>query len=136
MDVLSSLHLSKQDIGVVGFTDYRVGQENRTLYVPLLIRQKAYQQQTHGYRLVLLPGVELKEVFLSLAEVGTDGKPHSFLISDRALGKGYYPAERGILVEIPSLNRAGVYYLEVGATSRYGGPTTQQFWFYHAGGDK
>jgi hypothetical protein len=131
--VLNALHLSKQDIGVVGFTEYHVGGENRTLYVPLRIRQKN-QKQTHGYQLVLLPGSELKEVFISLAQVGTDGQPHSFLISDRPLGKGYYPAERGILIEIPSLKKPGVYYLEIGATSRYGGPITQRIWFYHAGG--
>jgi hypothetical protein len=65
--------------------------------------------------------------------VGTDGL-HSFLISDRPLGKGYYPAERGILIEIPHLKTPGVYYLEIGATSRYGGPITQRMWFYHAGG--
>lgn len=130
--VLNALHLSKQDIGVVGFTEYRVGGENRTLYVPLLIRQRN-QKPTHGYHLVLLPGSELNEVFISLAQVGTDGQPHSFLISDRTLGKGYYPAERGILIEIPSPKTPGVYYVEIGATSRYGGPITQHMWFYHAG---
>jgi len=131
--VLNALHLSKQDIGVVGFTEYHVGRENRTLYVPLRIRHKN-QKPTHGYQLVLLPASELKEVFISLAQVGTDGQPHSFLISDRPLGMGYYPAERGILIEIPSLKTPGVYYLEIGATSRYGGPITQRIWFYHAGG--
>jgi hypothetical protein len=130
--VLNALHLSRQDIGVVGYTEYRVGGENRTMYVPLRIRQKN-QRPTHGYQLVLLPGSELKEVFISLAQLGTDGQPHSFLISDHPLGKGYYPAERGIMVEIPSLKTPGVYYLEIGATSRYGGPVTQRIWFYHAG---
>jgi hypothetical protein len=130
--VLNALHLSKQDIGVVGYTEYKIGGENQTLYVPLRIRQKG-QKPTHGYQLVLVPGSELKEVFISLAQVGPDGQPHSFLISDRALGKGYYPAERGIQVDFPSLKAPGVYYLEIGATSRYGGPITQRMWFYHAG---
>jgi hypothetical protein len=130
--VLNALHLSRQDIGVVGYTEYHVGGENRTLYVPLRIQQKK-QNATHGYQLILLPGSELKEVFISLAQLGTDGQPHSFLINDHPLGKGYYPAERGILVEIPSLKTPGVYYLEIGATSRYGGPVTQRMWFYHAG---
>jgi hypothetical protein len=130
--VLDALHLSKQDIGVVGYTEYKIGGENRTLYVPLRIRQKD-QKQTHAYQLVLVPGSELKEVFISLAQVGPDGQPHSFLISDHALGKGYYPAERGIQVDLPSPKTPGIYYLEIGATSRYGGPITQRMWFYHAG---
>jgi len=132
-ELLNALHLSKWDIGVVGFMEYRVGEENRTVYVPLRIRQKN-QKPTLGYQLVLVPGSELKEVFISLAQLGTDGQAHSFVISDRPLRKGYYPAERGILVEIPALKAAGVYYLEVGATNRYGGPVTQRMWFYHSGG--
>jgi hypothetical protein len=130
--VLDALHLSKRDIGVVGYAEYKIGGENRTLYVPLRIRQKD-QKQTNGYRLVLVPGSELKEVFISLAQVGPDGQPHSFLISDHALGKGYYPAERGFQVDLPSLKTPGIYYLEIGATSRYGGSITQRMWFYHPG---
>jgi len=130
-DVLNALQLSKRDIGVVAFTEYRVGAVNRTLYVPVRIRQKG-RERSGSYQLVLVPGSELKEVFFSLAQVGADGQPHSFLISDHALGKGYYPAERGILIEMPVLKTPGVYYLEVGATNRNGGLTTQRMWFYHA----
>src|SRR5277367_2529290 len=46
--VLEGLRLSKQDIGVVGYTEYKIGGENRTLYVPLQIRQKD-QKQTPEY---------------------------------------------------------------------------------------
>jgi len=131
-EILNALHLSKWDVGVVGFIEYRLGGENRTVYVPLRIRHRN-QKPTAGYQLVLVPGSELKEVFISLAQVGADGKPYSFLISDRPLSRGYYPAERGISVDIPALKTPGVYYLEVGATTRYGGPITQRIWFYHAG---
>jgi hypothetical protein len=130
--VLAALHLSGQDIGVVGFTDYQVGGESRRLYLPLRIGRKT-QNATPGYQLVVLPGSELKQVFISLAPVGSDGQPHSFLISDHELGKGYYPAERGIAIDLPSLKTPGVYYLEIGATSRYSGPITQQIWFYYRG---
>jgi hypothetical protein len=130
--VLNALHLSKHDIGVVGFTEYRVGSEIRTLYVPLSIQSKN-QKPPPSYQMVLLPGSELDEVFVSLAQVGTDGQPHSFLISDRKLGKGYYPAERGISIDIPRPTTQGIYYVEIGATRRYAGPLTQQIWFYHPG---
>ena len=92
------------------------------------------QDRRAGYQLVLVPGSELKEVYLSLAQVGADGQPRSFVMSDRPLGKGYYPAERGILIEIPEIKAPGVYYLEVGATNRYGGLTTQRMWFYLSSG--
>ncbi len=131
-EVLNALHLSKPDIGVVGFIDYVVGGENRTIYLPLRIHEKA-RTPTHGYELVLVPGSQLKEIFVSLAKVGPDGRPHTFLISDRPLRRGYYPAERGTLVEIPNPDSPGIYYLEIGATTMYGEPLTQQIWFYHDG---
>jgi hypothetical protein len=132
--VLNALNLSKSDIGVVGFIDYGIGGENRTVYLPLRIHEKT-RTPTHGYELVLVPGSQLKEVFVSLAKVEADGQPHTFLISDRPLHKGYYPAERGILIEIPNPASPGIYYLEIGATTMYGEPLTQQIWFYHDGAE-
>ena len=55
--VLAALHLSRQDIGVVGFTDYQVGGESRRLYLPLRIARKT-QKATPG----------------SLHQPGTSGK--------------------------------------------------------------
>jgi hypothetical protein len=128
--VLNSLHLSKQDIGVVGFTELRIGSEDRTLYLPLRISNKT-QKRSQGYQAVIVPGSELKEVFISLAKVDADGQPHTFSFSDRPLHRGYYPAERGILIDIPDPGPPGIYYLEIGATTKYGGPLTQHIWFYH-----
>jgi hypothetical protein len=133
-DLLDELHLSKEDIGVVGFTDYRIGAENKTLYLPLTIRQTSKPKAASAYQLIVLPGSELKELFISLARVGNDGRPQSFLTSDKPLGRSYYPAERGIPFEIPKPAEPGIYYLELGATSRYGGTATQQVWFYNSGG--
>jgi hypothetical protein len=130
--VLNGLHLSKSDIGVVGFVDYRIAGENRTVYLPLRVYGKT-RKPTQGYELVLVPGSQLKEVFISLAKVEADGRPHTFLISDRPLRRGYYPAERGTLVEIPNPDSPGIYYLEIGATTMYGEPLAQQIWFYHDG---
>ena len=130
--VLNALHLSKPDIGVVGFIDYPIAGENRTVYLPLRIHEKTLKP-THSYELVLVPGSQLKEVFISLAKVEADGRPHTFSISDRPLHRGYYPAERGTLVEIPNPGSPGIYFLEVGATTMYGEPLTQQIWFYHDG---
>jgi hypothetical protein len=128
--VLNSLHLSKRDVGVVGFTDFRVGREQRTLYLPLRIHEKS-QTSARGYQIIIVPGSELKEIFISLAKVDADGRPGAFIISDRPVHCGYCPAERGVPIDIPDPGAAGIYYLEIGATSKYGGPMTQQIWFYH-----
>jgi hypothetical protein len=128
--VLNSLHLSKQDVGVVGFTNFPVGGQDRTVYLPLRISDKS-QKTAPGYQIVVIPGEELKEVFLSLAKIEADGQPHTFSISDRPLHLGYYPAERGIFIDIPDPGQPGIYYVEIGATSKYGNPLSKQIWFYH-----
>ena len=57
-DILDALHLSQKDIGVVGFTDEKIGEHNETLYLPLRIRQEAKTKPMAGYQLVVLPGSE------------------------------------------------------------------------------
>ncbi|MDP8990226.1 MAG: hypothetical protein M3N41_09145 [Acidobacteriota bacterium] len=103
-DVLNSLRIAKQDIGVVGYTDYSIGGEERTLLLPLGVDAKG-QKPGNRYQLILVPGSELKEVFLSMAKVGADGQAHDFSISDRPLRRGYYPAERGYSSMFPLQER-------------------------------
>lgn len=133
-DILAALSLQKKDIGVVGLTRYTVGGVERDIYLPLRIRQQGSQTQSGDYNLVVLPGVELTEVFLSLAPVGTDGRPHAFVREGEALGYGYYAAERVVEIPITGLKEPGIYYLEIGATLRGGGTTTVELWFFHPGG--
>jgi hypothetical protein len=75
----------------------------------------------------------LIEVFVSLAAIGVDGRPVSFLRDGEALEYGYYPAERDITIPITGLEIPGVYYLEIGAPLKGGGVTTVELWFYHRG---
>jgi len=98
-DVLNALQLSKRDIGVVAFTEYRVGAVNRTLYVPLRIRQKG-RERSGSYQLVLVPGSELKEVFFSLAQVGADGQAALLPDQRSCAGQGILSGGARILIEM------------------------------------
>lgn len=132
-DVLTALDLQMNDIGIVGLTHCSVGKSEREVYVPLRIRQPVDAKRSSSYRLVLLAGVELAEVFITLAPVDTDGSLLDFLKNGIALKYGYYPAERGIEIPISGLKSPGIYYLEVGVTLRGGGTSAVDLWFLHAG---
>ena len=110
-----------------------MGESERHVYVPLRIGQQANPLQTGHYQIVLLPGHELTEVYISLASVGADGRPGAFRPDGKALGYGYYPAGRGVTISIPNLEEPGIYYLEIGAVLKGGGATTAEVWFYHRG---
>jgi hypothetical protein len=130
-DVLAGLQLSRQEIGVAGWTRAAVGGTEREVYLPLRISQKQAPAGSDEYRLVLLPGRELEEVYVSLAAVGEDGEPGRFLLDGEALGYGYYPARRGVEIPISDLGAPGIYYLEVGARVKGGGSTAAEIWFFH-----
>jgi len=133
IDILRALSIPRGDIGVVAWARYSMDGVGQDVYLPLQIGQKQRAVQSGSYRVVLWPGNELTEVFVSLATVKADGSPGNFIKDGEALNYGYYPAERGIEFEIPKPEKPGIYYLEIGATLRSGGVVTIENWFYHAG---
>jgi len=133
--ILASLRLGRTDLGVVAWTPLAVGSERRDVLLPALVAARAVPAPTRSYRIVLWPGRELMEVYLSLASIGKDGRVSEWLFEGRALKHGFYPAERAIATELPTseFRRAGFYYLEIGATPRQGPPITSSAWVFHAG---
>jgi hypothetical protein len=129
--VLAALGLSRPDVGVVGWTRRLVGQTMRDVFLPLHISQTGVPP-ANGYQVVLLPGRELVEVYVTLATVGADGAPADSVRDGVALEYGYYPAGRGIVIPLTGMEEPGLYYLELGATLRGGGVATTELWFLHS----
>jgi hypothetical protein len=132
--VLASLNVRPGDAGVVGWTERAVGPTKRNVYLPLRIRQRQASSSLGGaYRVVLLPGRELTEVYVTIATVDDQGRRAKYLRKGVPLQLGYYPAGKGIVVPVTGLKEPGVYYLELAATLRSGGSAAVDLWFYHAG---
>lgn len=128
-DLLSALKLTKGDLGIVALTSYQVGNSKREVYLPVRIKQQSATGKSSGNQLVLLPDTELDNVFISLAPVMKDGSLGAS-IKNWALGRGFYPAGRGIKITIPQVKIPGMYFLKVGATFKAGGSSTKEVWFY------
>src|SRR5207245_3818856 len=133
-DVLAAQHVTRADIGVLAWTREPLGGFDRDVYVPLRIRQHHAPAATVAYDLVLYPTVALKEVYVSLATVGADGRPNRFIRQGEPLGYGYYPAERPVSVRLRDPGDPGIYYVEIGADLAAGGSATLRQWIYHAHG--
>lgn len=131
-NILSAMDIHKNDIGVVGWTNLMFGKREEDVFIPLHISQQRQQVESTSYRLVVVPGRELNEVFISLALLDSEGERVSFLKDGEPLEYGYYPAGRGVTIPIPSLQKPGIYYLEIGAALRGGGSATVEILFYHA----
>jgi hypothetical protein len=124
-DVLRALSIAKSDIGVAAITTARIDGVAREIYLPLRIGQ---DRSAGGYELLLIPGVELKEVYLTVA--GDSGAAAG---SAKPLAQGYYPAGRAIVVPVPAPRAHGIYRLTIAAALRSGGASTVDLWFYHPG---
>ncbi len=135
VQILQSLQTPQHELGVVGWAQYSMKEEIREIYLPLRIGQQAKPAKSPAYHMILWAESELSEVYLSLATVTADGSPDRFLWDGNPLKRGYYPAKRGIVIEIPKADLEGkaIYYLEIGAILKKGGVLTEEFRFYHAG---
>lgn len=131
-DLLSALKLTKGDLGIVALTSYQVGNNQREVYLPVRIKQQESTTKSSVYQLVLMPGAELDNVFISLAPVMKDGNIGDN-IKSWALGPGFYPAGRGIKITVPQAKNSGIYFLKIGATFKAGGSSTKEVWFYQHG---
>lgn len=132
-NLLSRFKLRRNELGLVAWAPCAVGSATRDVYMPLRVSQ-AKPSRAPGYRLTVLPGVELSEVYFSLAPVGSDGKAGPFLKKDEPLKYGYYPADRAVTIPLPELGAAGVYYVEIKAIRKTGGgASAPPLWFYHSG---
>ncbi len=79
IDLLANFNIPRCDLGVVGWTTSRLGKNERRILLPLHISQQKRAAPSQGYRLILWPGKELAEVYLSIATVNADGSLGRFL---------------------------------------------------------
>ncbi len=131
--ILAKFNISRNDLGVIGWVE----RDERKVYLPLRITRGPTATPSDRYRLVLMPGQELQEVYVSIATVDDSGNPQTFFpdYHGKTLDYGYYPAQQPIDLDIPLalLPQAGRYYVEVVARFTRGGSTSTDFWFYHPG---
>jgi hypothetical protein len=135
-DVLTQTKLSPSEIAVCGWFEKAISRgQQLTIYVPLSITasssaETALKVSDH-YEIVLLPALELQQVFITLCpfENDTVGRPLRDF-DEKDLAYGYYPAEKPFRIEIPiSLLTAQSYYFSIGASLANGGSASVEGYF-------
>jgi hypothetical protein len=130
-DVLGSLALTGQELAVAGWIDLPLRDRVEQVYIPLRWGPNRTGHSAGHYEVIVVPGTELEEVFVTLTTV--DGEPGAFLMRNEPLGYVFYPEQRPIRVKLPRLHQAGVYHLRITALHRRGGSSSTALHFYHAG---
>ena len=122
-DVLSSLGLMREDLGVVAWTMARIGDRERPVHVPLWIGSARHAEKVDKYVLSVVPGAELDEVYTTLLAIDRQGRPVRQAIERRKHPLGFYPAGRSFPVEVDAPAPGGLYRLDVDAVLRNGATT-------------
>ena len=131
LDLVAALGLTRNDLGVLAWTVRRLGSAELLVHIPVRIRQRT-TPAPEAYRMVLVPGVQVEELFLSVARVDADGQPGPYSIDKMPIGLGYYPAGRAVVVPLRIPSVAGVYRIDVGATLTQGGVSAIRAYLAHS----
>lgn len=128
-DLLAALDLERPELGVVAWTRRRVGAGDRDVHLPLRIANGSTAETAEAYTLVILPQMELAEVYVTVVRVDEDGQALAYLRDEDPLAYGYYPADRPIGIAIVRPDAPGLYRVVIGARIRSGGSLTTELWF-------
>lgn len=130
-DVLNKteIKISQDELGVTGTVTLPVGKSTKDVYLPLRISHLPLGTPSKVFRLIVVPGLELADITYAIAPARADGTLGKFVKKD--LGYSYYPGGRGIILDIPK-PKAGLYYIEIGATVKGGGSASTNLWIYVA----
>jgi hypothetical protein len=131
-DLLAALELGRSELAVVAWTQRLAGDRERDIHLPLRIGDGAAGEALTAYALVVVPQVELTEVYVTVSRMDGDGRPVDFLRDESPLGYGYYPADRPIEIPIARPEEPGLYRVQIGARIRAGGSLAGELWFERA----
>ena len=134
LEVLAGVGIERTSLGVLGSIQRPLAGKVRRVLVALRIRQGGGASAEDSYELLIRPGVELREVYLSVAAVSDNGMEDHYLVDEKPLNFGFYPAERAFAVPLPALPRAGLYYISIAAELTGGADATVAAYFLHPDG--
>jgi hypothetical protein len=128
--ILAPLIIERDDIGMTAWYLKELDGSPRTIYAPVQVWQTVAPKTPNIFRLVVVPGRQLAEVYVSVVPV-LDGKPSLQDLSAQALGYGQYSVDRGIEIPIERPALPGIYGVEVSADLVNGGAAALQFYFHN-----
>ncbi len=121
--------LPPAEVGLVAWTETAINGRGQRVYLPVST-QKPASASAKPYKLIVIPPVELREVYLTVAENANRAKP---LLDHTALKCGSYSANQKIEIDLPPLAKPGLCLVEVSGDRRdHSRVTTGPFLIQHA----
>jgi hypothetical protein len=122
--------LGASELGLLCWTTLKVRGLDQDVYLPLSAGSASAVAGTL-LTAVLVPSVELKEVYVSSALPQKPGEVRP-VAKSRPVGLGFYPANRAFRFSISRRGDDRIYHVEIVATSADGGSLGADFWYFDA----
>jgi hypothetical protein len=134
-ELLTVIVEKSDDIGIVASARVPVGTTEREVLLPLRAGYTGGLASATGYRALILPGVQLSEVFVTVRRINAQGEPLAPVRNNAPLQYGYYPAARAIEIpiQLAELAGAGIYRMDLTARLDGGGTASTELYFFHPG---
>lgn len=135
LDLVRDIGLQRRELAVVAWTSYKAGQVARDVYLPVAVSgSNSAGSPARPPRLVLRPGRNLNEIYLTVQPLNASLTPAHPLLEDEPYGEGPYSAEVPISLDWKRLKitAPGFYSLKIGATVVNGTPATLLLTLYYA----
>ena len=93
--------LKPDEFGYLGWLGNLRVPEAKRVYIPLQISGSSQRDTTGAYSAVFIPGEPLREIFVSVGELGSDGTVKNWLYQRQAVGRMLYSRDRPLTIAIP-----------------------------------
>ena len=130
-DRLAASGLLRPEVGLLAYTRRTVAGKAEELLLPVVVHAEGLPpsppQPIEG---VLVPTVQLKEVFRTISKYTDAGGKQAVLLSNRPLRYGSYQAHQRIVFPLDLGTAPGLFRFDVLATISDGGSLAKSYWIY------
>jgi hypothetical protein len=131
--LLKKVDVLRDELGLLAWMATPAVGISRTVYLPVTVelgKSTANPPHPATIQAILVPSIELDELYYSVSRYPTSGAPVR-VIDRRSVGNGFYPAERALKLGFKVDPEAAFYSVSlVGKIALSGGSVGTTFWFY------
>jgi hypothetical protein len=130
-DRLAASGLLRPEVGVLAWFPHAIAGKTLDLFLPVVVKAKGSPPpRSSSIEVVVVPTVQLKEVFRSVTHYTDEGVKQTVALSNSPLQYGSYPAHEPVRLSLDLGTTDGLYRFDVTATIADGGTLQRSYWIY------
>ncbi len=130
-NLLSRLNITESQVGWTAKTTSEVNGKFMDIYIPIMIDSNQNTVISEKYELVIFPGVELREVYISVVAIEFSSDFEKEIITNKKLERKKFFAKQVINIPITGIKESGLYRVDIDVAREFGGTSNKSIIFYN-----